>query len=470
MSDRAGEPGATQAGHVLVVDDDEDMCAYLAAALPRQGFRVSYRVRPEEALEVLPRDDTIDVVLTDLNMRGLSGIELCRRVRRLLPGTPVVVLTAFGSTDSAFSAIQAGAYDFLTKPFEVEVLALVLRRAVEHHALVKEVEGLRRERTRRVAFGELLGESPAMRDLFHLVERVAVTDSAVLICGETGTGKELVATELHRRSSRGAGKFVAVNCAALPEGLLESELFGHVRGAFTGAVQDRRGLLVEADHGTLFLDEVGDMPTSLQAKLLRVLQDGRVRPVGASQAQERSVDVRVVAATHRDLEAALEEGKFREDLYFRLNVIRVDLPPLRARGHDVLLLAQAFLAHHAAKLNKGVLGISSEAAEKLLGYDWPGNVRELQNCMERAVALTAEEQVGLRDLPANVAQCRPEALNLIPTGQDPTQLPTLDELERRYGEHVLRLVQGNKTLAAKVLGLDRRTLYRKLERWRLDHA
>ena len=449
-------------GHVLVVDDDPDMCAFLEVALPKFGFSVEWRTDPAEALELLIQG-AFDAVVTDLNMRGMSGLELCERILADRPQIPVLLLTAFGSLETAIGAIRAGAYDFITKPFEVQVLSLALRRAVEHHALREEVRVLREQAARAPVFAQLLGESLPMQDLFRLLDKVAPTESAILIRGETGTGKELVARALHQRSPRSSGPFVPVNCAALPEGLLESELFGHKKGAFSGAETDNPGLLVRADGGTLFLDEVGDMPPALQAKVLRVLQDGRVRPVGG--AQEREVDLRVISATHRDLEAAIEEGGFREDLYFRLHVIEVELPPLRARGSDVLLLAQSFVEHFARKLGKDVRGLTSQAAERLLAYDWPGNVRELQNSLERAVALTESAQILPADLPRSLREHRRERPSLIPDGDDPSLFPTLEEVERRYVLHALRAVGNNKTLAAKVLGLDRKTLHRRLERY-----
>ncbi|MGE0709513.1 MAG: sigma-54-dependent transcriptional regulator [Planctomycetota bacterium] len=453
------------AGLVLVVDDDSDMCAFLATALAKGGFAVEWRTDPSEALALLGQRP-FDAVVTDLNMRGMTGLELCERVVADFAGIPVLVLTAFGSLDAAIGAIRAGAYDFVTKPFDVQVLTLAIKRAVEHHALREELRRLREQTRREPHFAELVGESQPMQGLFRLLDKVAPTDSAVLIQGETGTGKELCARALHARSRRAGQPFVAVNCAALPEGLLESELFGHLKGAFSGAERDNPGLLTRAHGGTLFLDEVGDMPQALQAKVLRVLQDGRVRPVGG--ASEREVDLRVIAATHRDLEAAIERGAFREDLYFRLHVIEVEIPPLRARGNDVLLLAQSFVERYAEKFSKQVTGLSSQAAERLLAYDWPGNVRELQNCIERAVTLTESPQLVPADLPRAVREHRRDRPSLIPDDDDPSRLPTLEEVERRYVLHVLRALGNNKTTAAQVLGLDRKTLYRRLERYKVE--
>jgi two-component system, NtrC family, response regulator AtoC len=455
-------------GRVLVVDDDRDMCDYLRLGLGRHGFEVEHRTDAAEALRRLG-EARFDVVVTDINMRGMNGIELCERIVADHADLPVVLITAFGRLDTAVAAIRAGAYDFITKPFDLRVLELALGRAVQHHSLREEVKRLRQTAAASPRFEELVGESEAMRTLFALLDKVSKVDSAVLVLGETGTGKELVARALHARSPRAGGPFVAVNCAALPEALLESELFGHVRGAFSGAVADHQGLFQRAHGGTLFLDEVGDMSLAVQAKVLRAAQDGRVRPIGG--AEERTVDARLVAATHKDLQVAVEAGTFRQDLLFRLNVITIDLPPLRARGNDVLLLAQRAIDRHAARTGKRVVGLAPAAAERLLTYSWPGNVRELENCIERAVALTAHERLLVEDLPASIRDHRSSAVVLVPeAAEDPAQLPTLEEVERRYVLKVLDAVRGNKTLAAKTLGLERRTLYRMLERYGLGKA
>jgi len=309
-------------------------------------------------------------------------------------------------------------------------------------------------------FEDLLGASPAMRRVYDLLDRIVDADTSVLISGESGTGKELVAQALHRRGARRDGPFVAVNCAALPEALLESELFGHTRGAFTDARAARTGLLAQATGGTLFLDEIGELPLGLQPKLLRALQERMVRPVGGDT--EVPFDARLITATNRDLETAVEERRFRDDLFFRINVIQIDLPPLRARGGDVLLLAQHFVDHFARRAGKEVRGLSPPAAEALLAYAWPGNVRELQNCIERAVALTRYEQIALDDLPDKVRSYRPSYVVL--AADDPSELVPMEEVERRYIQRVMHAVGGNKTLAARVLGFDRKTLYRKLDR------
>ena len=445
---------------ILIVDDDRGMCELLELGLSKRGFEIRSTTEPRKVLDLL-QQGSFEAVVTDLNMPGQNGIELTRQLAGNRPDLPVVVVTAFGSMESAIEAMRAGAYDFVTKPLEVDALALVLQRAVQHRALREEVKLLRRAVAASQSFDNLLGESSEMRHVFDLLSRVAEADVSVLVLGESGTGKELVARAIHTRSPRKAGPFVAVNCSALPEPLLESELFGHTRGAFTDARGARRGLFQQAHGGTLFLDEIGDLPLSLQPRLLRALQERKVRPVGSDA--EIDIDVRVLAATNQDLEVAVNERHFRGDLYYRLNVVQLRLPPLRARGNDALLLAQHFLDQAAARLGKRVERLTTKAAERLLAYNWPGNVRELQNCIERAVALTAYDQLGVDDLPERVRDYRPSQVIL--ASDHPSELVTMDEIERRYILRVMDVVGGNKSLAAQILGFDRRTLYRKLERY-----
>ena len=444
---------------VLVVDDDQDVCAFLEVRLAERGFTVDWTTSPEAALERLASGEG-DVVLTDLKMADMTGLELCERIVSRRPDVPVVVMTAFGTIETAIAAIRVGAYDFITKPVETDALVVTLERALQHRALRAEVERLRRLVGDSAGLGELVGASAAMGCLYDLIDRVATSDTTVLITGESGTGKEIVARELHRRGPRSTGPFVTVDCAAIRDSLLESELFGHARGAFTDARRARAGLFQEASGGTLFLDEIGDLARLLQPKLLRALQEHAVRPVGGDR--EIPFDVRVVAATNRDLEEAVDQGRFRRDLYFRLNVIRIDVPPLRARGTDVVLLAQRFVDKHAAHASKHVSGLSAAAAERLLAYPWPGNVRELQNCIERAVALAEGDRIAVADLPESVREHRRSDLVLLPS--DSSQLVTLEEVERRYIRRVMEAVGGHRSRAARVLGLDRKTLYRKLSR------
>ncbi len=447
-------------GRILVVDDDVEMCKLLDAALRKRGHDVITVTDVRAALEALARDD-LDVVLTDLRLDDESGLTLCRRAAELRPDVPVIMLTAFGSMESAVAAMRAGAYDFITKPVDLEPLAFTVKRAVEHHQLRSEIRRLRDARQSDRPVGALIGDSPAMRRVYDLIERVADSEASILITGESGTGKELVARALHQRSPRRDGPFVAVNCAAISAQLLESELFGHVRGAFTDARSDRVGLFSQSSEGTLLLDEIGEMPLEMQSKLLRAVQERKVRPVGGSR--EVAFDTRIIASTNRDIDEAVDRGAFRSDLFYRINVVRIAMPPLRARGNDILLLAQHFLEHHAAASQREVVGITPEAAAKLLEYDWPGNVRELENVMERAVTLTRFDTIVGEDLPERVR--RHQSSQLVVASDDPDHLPTLEQLERRYIDRVLEIAGGNKTQAARILGVDRRTLYRKLERF-----
>lgn len=445
---------------MLVVDDDRAMCELLELGLRKRGFDVVWRTQPLAALHLLP-EERIDAVVVDLNMPALKGTELCRRILANRPDLPVIVITAFGNLETSIDAMRAGAYDFLTKPFAVDNLALTLQRAVQHRALREEAKLLRQAIVSTQRCEDLIGTSPAMKRVYELVSRVAETDVPVLITGESGTGKELVARAIHQKSARHDKPFVTVNCAALPETLLESELFGHTKGSFTDARAARKGLFQQAEGGTLLLDEIGDLPLRMQPKLLRVLQEQRVRPVGGDS--EVALDVRILAATNRDLEASIVDRCFREDLYLRINVVQVNLPPLRNRSGDILLLAQHILERCAARLAKPVVGISTKAAARLLAYSWPGNVSELQSFIERAVALTAYDQLGVDDLPEKVRTHRLEPLVL--RSPDASALVSLDEIDRRYILHVLDALAGNKALAAQVLDIDRCTLYRKLDHY-----
>jgi two-component system response regulator HydG len=415
-------------------------------------------LHPEQALKLLDTQP-FEVVVTDLNMPGMSGSELCGRIRQSKPNLPVVVVTAFGSIDAAVRAMRVGAYDFVTKPFDVDTIGLVLHRAVENHALRAEVDALRRVVDTSQRYGAMIGTSEPMRRLYATIAQVTDVDATVLITGESGTGKELVAREIHARGARKQRPFIALNCAAMPEPLLESELFGHTKGAFTDASARRVGLLVAAEGGTLLLDEIGDMPLTLQAKLLRALQERSVRALGSDQ--ETPFDVRIVAATNRDLEAAVEQGRFREDLFYRVNVINIEVPALRSRSSDVLLLAQAFLDEFAIRHGKPVSRLSAAATAHLLAYDWPGNVRELRNCVERAVTLSLAQVVDVHDLPPKVRDFR--SAHVLIASDDPSELSSLEEMERRYIARVVMACAGNKSKAARVLGIGRKTLYRYLD-------
>ncbi|MDX2053034.1 MAG: sigma-54 dependent transcriptional regulator [Polyangiaceae bacterium] len=452
--------GEAHVSKILIVDDDADVCALLRDSLLKQGHTADACGALKDASERIASDD-YDVVVTDLQLAGESGLELCEWMKQNRADVPVIVITGFGNMDTAVSAIRAGAYDFITKPVDLNLLEFTVRRAAQHRDLHAEVRRLRLASSHHLGIEGMIGESSPIKKLAGLILRVANSDATVLISGESGTGKELIAHALHKTSERAAGPFVAVNCAALPSELLESELFGHERGAFTDARRAREGLLREASGGTLFLDEIGEMSLDMQVKLLRALQERKVRPVGGSQ--EVAFTARLVAATNKDLESEVEEGRFRADLYYRINVVRLHAPPLRARGNDVLLLAQHFVASIAKRSAHPIKGFSSEAAKRLLDYDWPGNVRELENTVERAMALAQFDEIGLEDLPEKVQSY--QSTQLVIGGGNPEDLLTLEELEKRYILKVLATVSGNKTQAAKVLELDRRTLYRKLDRY-----
>jgi len=436
---------------VLVVDDDAAMREMLADGLRAVGYEVRAASGREAA--ALARDPEVDVLVTDLRMPEIDGITLLTLSKEVAPERPVIVMTAFGAIDTAVECLRKGAYHYLLKPFKVAELDLFVRRALDDRALRREAKTLKKALADRRSLDTLVAESAAMEGVKDLVERVADADVSVLVVGETGTGKGLVARALHARSSRAAGPFVAVNCAALPEALLESELFGHVKGAFTGATSTRGGLFVEADKGTLFLDEIGDMAPVLQAKLLHVLESRTVRAVGAER--ERSVDVRIVSATHRDLRARVAAGLFREDLLYRLEGVAIELPPLRQRRDDIPRLVERFVADARAATPKGVVErLSREAMELVLSYSWPGNVRELEHAVARAVLLGRAVEAQPGDLPPAVSSPR-RVRSDVDFGD--TVVP-VRELQRRYAAWALERVGGRKTLACEKLGIDAKTL------------
>ena len=445
-------------GAILVVDDDLDTAALVRDGLSKRGFDARAASSGQACLDEL-RARTADVVITDINMAGMSGIELCNALHRDHPAILPIVITGASGVETAIEAIRAGAYDYITKPIKLDALEIAVRRALQTLELKRELERLRIAAGAAMPAHAIAGSSDAIKATIDMIARVADSDVTVLITGESGTGKELVARALHEQSSRRHEPFVAINCAAMPAPLLESELFGHVRGAFTDAKNARPGLFVQAGAGTIFLDEIGEMPMEMQVKLLRVLQERRVRPVGGDT--ELVVKARVITATNRDLELEVAEKRFREDLYYRINVVPIAVPPLRARGGDVLFLAQFFLQRIAKQIGKQVERISAAAAQRLVAYDWPGNVRELENCMERAVALCRLDEVTIEDLPPKLVLHG--AQTLVTETATPTELMTLDEMARRYVRVVLDAVKHNKTHAARVLGIDRRSLYRRLE-------
>jgi two-component system response regulator HydG len=445
--------------NVLIVDDDEDTRTLLSEGLKRRGFAVDTAASAAECLEQV-RNSDIDVVVTDVQMPGTSGVELCGQLRKRHPNVLSIVLTGLGTYDTAIEAVRSGAYDYLTKPVKMEVLVVALQRAFDHQSVAREARRLRQAVDLAMPIPTLIGTSSAIRETTAMIRRIADVDATVLITGESGTGKELVARALHDLSPTRRGEpFIGINCGAVPANLLESELFGHLRGAFTDARSSRAGLFLQAKSGTIFLDEIGEMPLEMQVKLLRVLQERTVRPVGGDE--EIPFDARVITATNRDLETEVDEQRFREDLFYRINVVAIVVPPLRARGADVVLLAQHLVQKIASRSGKPVRVIGADAARKLVSYDWPGNVRELENCIERAVTMCGGAEIEPSHLPAKVVNHQPARIEL--SISDPTEMITLDEMERRYVRQVLASVNGNKTHAARVLGIDRRSLYRRLE-------
>ena len=452
----ANHQKAATDGAILVVDDESDMRELVKDELAERGYRVDGAANGREALKKLA-DADYAAVLTDLKMQGMQGLELLGEIKRDYPGTNVIIMTAFGSVESAIEAMKQGAYDYVTKPVKNEEVALVVEKAVRDALLRREVQQLRRAVREDFSFHHILGKSKSMRAVFDLIRRVADSQTNVLITGASGTGKELAAKAIHFNSDRKNGPFVPVNCAAIPEALLESELFGHMKGAFTDAKGDKRGLFEEAGGGTLFLDEISELPIMLQAKLLRAIQEKEIRRVGSTKSVP--VDVRIIAATNLSLADEVKARKFREDLYYRLNVIEIKMPTLHERREDIPLLVDAFLKKSAEASRKAVKGISESALAMLMDYAWPGNVRELENVIERAVTLARGERVLPEDLPPAIHGARGDR-KVIDESAEKT-LP-LEAIEKEYILRILEKTGGNKYQAAHLLGIDRKTLYRKL--------
>jgi two-component system, NtrC family, response regulator HydG len=448
---------------LLVADDDPGLRESLERTLTREGYRVVLASDGRAALERVQAGG-VDLIVTDLRMPGLTGLELLRAAKAIMPDVDVILLTAFGTVEEAVKAMKDGAYDFLTKPFRREQLIKLVDKALERRDLIEQNKALKKQLEDIRAKGQMIGASPAFRRMLTLVEQIADSSATILIQGESGAGKELVARAIHERSGRRGGPFVAVNCAALPETLLESELFGYEKGAFTGAAGRKEGRFELASSGTLFLDEVADLSLVTQPKILRVLQEGEFERLGGTRTLQ--VDVRIVAATNQDLAEMVREKRFREDLYYRLNVITVRVPPLRERHEDIRVLAQHYLRVYAAKNGRQLEGFSNEALERLESYKWPGNVRELENLIERTVLLARKDRIDAEDLPEEVAGVkrppRDAILELVGT--------PLADIEQRLLDETLRITGGNKTQAAKLLGIDVRTVARKLERREDDQA
>ncbi|PYS92809.1 MAG: hypothetical protein DMF64_07840 [Acidobacteria bacterium] len=443
---------------ILIAEDEDLMRAILAGLLEEAGYRVAVAANAEEALERFAAED-VAVTLTDIRMTGMDGLALLDHIKDIDAEALVIVMTAYSSVDSAVAALRKGAYDYITKPFVNEDLLQSVKNALRQRELFRENRALRRELDRRYSFSEIIGTSEALQSVFRLVEKVAATNTHILIQGESGTGKELIARAIHHHSPRADRPFVAINCGALPETLLESELFGHTRGAFTGAVANKPGLLRAAEGGTVFLDEIGEITAAMQVRLLRAVQEHEVTPVGATAPVE--FDARIICATNRDLEKEVAAGRFREDLFYRLNVIEIHLPPLRERREDIPLLVRHFITQTAREQGQTEKPIAPQALSALINYSWPGNVRELQNAIERAFTLSGE-RIDTDSLPPRI---RDSAGDMLPV-RDPDGLrPTLAEVERRYILETLAAVNQDKVRAANILGIDLSTLYRKLKRY-----
>ena len=446
---------------ILIVDDEKSMCQYLSIMLKKDGYQVKTCHEGKKAVEYA-RSSTFDVVITDIRMEGMDGIEVLSAIKEIDCTVPVIIMTAYASQKTAIDALNKGAFYYLVKrAAKNEEIKMVIRNALDIHRVKNENSFLRKQLKKSDFSKEIIGKSEEIEAVFNLVDKVADTDSTILVCGESGTGKELIAKAIHSRSSRTNNPFVSINCGALPENLLESELFGHVKGSFTGAIRDKDGLFKVANGGTFFLDEVGETSPAIQVKLLRVLQEREIIPVGGTSPIK--VSVRLVAATNADLERAVQENRFRTDLYYRLNVIPIVIPPLRERQDDIPLLVEHFLMYASERTGRRKT-MSKEAMNFLINYDWPGNVRELENVIERAVILQEEELIQPDDLPEKVRNFSPNRSKLV---VDKSQM-TLEELEKEYLISVLDTTNWQKKKASSILGINASTLYRKIQRYGLD--
>ncbi|MDC0747123.1 sigma-54-dependent transcriptional regulator [Polyangium mundeleinium] len=449
---------------VLVVDDEENLRVVVRSFLKRDGYEVEVAPGVEEALALLESFGP-DFILTDVRMPRLGGLDLLATLKAKGDPATVIVMSAYGNVDLALEAMKAGAYDYIQKPFKAEELLLTLRKAEEREALRRENRALKQEILRESTFEEILAKSASMQAIFKTISKIADYKTTVLVMGESGVGKELVARALHRRSSRRGGPFVAVNCGAIPESLLESELFGYRRGAFTDATTDRVGLFEQANHGTLLLDEIGELPLSLQVKLLRVLQEETIRKLGDSK--DIKVDVRIIAATHRDLHAETQAGRFREDLFYRINVLPIGIPPLRERREDVPLLVEHFMNRNNARFGTNIRALSPEARRLLLEYGWPGNVRELENTIERAMVLAEKDSIEADDLPERIREAR-DPIQLHLTSGELSIKKTARVIEEILIRRALQKTKGNRTRAAEVLEISHRALLYKIKDYRID--
>lgn len=446
--------------NILIVDDEKTICETLAQVLSEEGYETETANNGREALEKV-QESNFEVVITDLKMPELGGIELLEKIKLISPETSVIIITAYGSMESAIEALRLGAYDYIVKPLDFEDVTLRIKRLLQHRELVRENKLLREAVWEKYNFSNIIGESPPMKRVFRMIQKVAQTKGNVLITGKSGTGKELVARAIHYNSPRKGKPFVAINCGAIVDTLMESELFGHKKGAFTGAVQDKEGYFKAADGGTLFLDEVGEIPLHLQVKLLRAIETGEILPVGSSEPVK--VDVRLIAATNRNLAEEVEKGNFREDLFYRLNVIEIKLPPLSERREDIPLLVNHFIQKYNRELNRHIQGVDNETMKVLLNYEWKGGIRELENVLERAIILADGNVITRKDLPPNLVK------DVSYLRETPTTLKlALAQFEKNHILKVLKETGGNKVHAAQLLGIGLSSLYRKLDEYNIE--
>lgn len=450
-------------GKILVVDDEQSMCDFMEIMLTREGYKVD-KADCGKAAAKLCKSNSYDLIIADLMMPGMTGLELLKEVKQENEAVDFIVMTAFASVDTAIEAMKQGAMDYITKPFKVDEIKLVIEKSLSRKKLKKENKRLKKQLGEDSSFDSFIGQSDEIIKLKKLGGRVASTNSTVLIRGESGTGKDLIAKAIHAASDRARGPFVTINCAALPENLLESELFGYKKGAFTGAFKDKEGLFKVADGGTFFLDEIGNTSMAIQVKLLRVLEDKIITPVGDTKPIK--VDIRLIAATNSDLEEAAKTGSFRSDLFYRLNVIPIHIPPLRSRVDDITLLIDHFVKKYCKRMNSEPKEIVPEVMEALLKYNWPGNVRELENSIERAILLSRSKIIKLADFPSRVTEYKGKAI----VSDEQPDTPTLESIEKAYIYYIMNQSKGKKAKAAKLLGIDNSTLYRKLERYKLQET
>ena len=448
------------AAKILVIDDEDSMCNFMEIMLAKEGYEVDSAATGKQGVSLL-KEQNYDLVIADLNMPEMSGLDVLKEVKSFKRDQELIVMTAYASVDTAIEAMKQGAADYITKPFKVDEIKLVIEKCIDRKRLIAENDSLKKQLQTDHSFDNFIGVSDSVVKLKKLAKRVASTDSTVLIRGESGTGKDLIAKAIHHHSPRSAGPFVTINCAALPETLLESELFGHRKGAFTGAIRDKDGLFKVADGGTFFLDEVGNTSTAIQVKLLRVLEDKKITPVGDTKPIE--VDVRLIAATNSDLDEEVRMGRFRTDLFYRLNVIPIFIPPLRDRKEDIELLSKHFISKYCLKADIPLKEISDEGMELLTQFHWPGNVRELENTIERAVLLNRTDRLDVSDFPEKLRQ--PQQVTLVKETDPPT--PALESIEKAYIHYIMTQTKGKKSQAAEILGIDTSTLYRKIQRYNL---